>query len=92
MPGYDLTLSAGSDSSIRRKVTDGPFDAALWWSDLARRRRPKRTLADLLGSHPAEHIVISLPGSYLDLVQEDLLSAGNAALRKVAGAASERPR
>jgi hypothetical protein len=83
VPGYDLTLSAGSDSSIRRKVTDGPFDAALWWSDLARRRRPKRSLADLLSSHPAEHIVISLPGTYLELVHEDLLSAGSSALRKV---------
>ncbi len=83
VPGYDLTLSAGSDSSIRRKVTDGPFDAALWWSDLARRRRPKRSLADLLTSHSADHAVISVPSSYLDLVQDDLLSAGNAALRKV---------
>ena len=83
VPGYDLTLSAGSDSSIRRKVTDGPFDAALWWSDIARRRRPKRTLADLLNTHPADHIVISLPSSYLDLVQEDLLSVGGVGLRKM---------
>lgn len=83
VPGYDLTLSAGSDSSIRHKVTDGPFDATLWWSDMARRRRPKRSLAGLLASHPADHFVISLPGTYLELVQEDLLSVSSAELRKV---------
>ncbi|EXI65342.1 MAG: DGQHR domain protein [Candidatus Accumulibacter adjunctus] len=83
VPGYDLTLSAGSDSSVARKVTDGPFDASRWWSDLGRRRRPKRSLAELLSSHPAEHVVISLPGSYMELVQEDLQSAGSAALCKL---------
>lgn len=83
VPGYDLTLSAGAESSIRRRVTVGAFDAAGWWSDLARRRRPKRCLGALLGSNADGHVVVSLPGSYLELVQEDLLSVGTLALRRV---------
>jgi len=82
VPGYDLTLSAGADSSIRRKVI-GAFDAANWWSIIGRRRRPKRCLAALLGSNATGHVVISLSGSYLELVQEDLLSVGTPALRRV---------
>lgn len=83
VPAYDLTLSSGSDSSIQRKITDGPFDAALWWSDMGRRRRPKRSLANLVKSRPAARIVISLPGSYLELVLEDLLSLPSSDLHRV---------
>jgi DGQHR domain-containing protein len=83
VPSYDLTLAAGTDSSILSKVTDGSFDAARWWSDMGRRRRPKRSLYALLSSRPNGHVVISLPGSYLDLIQDDLLSTGTLALRKV---------
>jgi hypothetical protein len=44
VPAYDLTLFAGSESSVRQKVTDGLFDAPRWWSDIGRRKRPKRSL------------------------------------------------
>lgn len=83
VPGYDLTLSAGSDSSILNKITDSSFDAARWWSDLGRRRRPKRSLAGLLRAHPAGHVVVSVPGSYLGLLQDDLLSTDSVTLRKL---------
>lgn len=83
VPAYDLTLSAGSESSIRHRITDGPFDAALWWSDLGRRKRPKRSLANLVKSTQASRIVISLPGSYLELVQDDLLSLHASDLQRV---------
>ena len=83
VPAYDLTLSAGSESSVRQKVTDGPFDAPLWWSDIARRKRPKRSLFNLVRTRGKEQIVISVPGSYLELIAEDLLSLKQSDLRRV---------
>jgi hypothetical protein len=74
VPAYDLTLSAGSESSVRQKVADGPFDAPLWWSDIGRRKRPKRSLFNLVSARANEQFVISVPGSYLELIEEDLLS------------------
>jgi DGQHR domain-containing protein len=83
VPGYDLTLSAASDSSILRRITVGSFDPARWWADMGRRTRPKRSLAKIVNDQASGPVVISLPESYLDLVQEDLLSIGTLALRKV---------
>jgi len=83
VPAYDLTLSAGSESSIRQKVTDGPFDAALWWSEIGRRTRPKRSLANLVSGRPDQQIVISVSGSYLELIEKDLLSLTPSDLRRV---------
>jgi DGQHR domain-containing protein len=83
VPAYDLTLSFGSESSIRQKVTDEPFDPASWWSDLGRARRPKRSLFNLVTSRPTDQIIISVPGSYLALIEEDLLSIGTSDLSRV---------
>ena len=73
VPPYDLTLSPGSPNSIQDRVK-GTFDPARWWSDLARRRRPKRTLAALAKDHPDYLIAVAVSGSYLELIAADLLS------------------
>jgi len=83
VPGYDLTLSWGSESSIRRKVTHGSFNATQWWSDLARRKRPKRSLHNLVLAHTEDQIVISIPGSYLELIEQDLLALDASQLGRV---------
>ena len=83
VPAYDLTLSIRSDNSIQNKIMGGPFNAAQWWSDLGRRRRPKRSLANLVKSKPAARIVVSLPGSYLELILDDLLSLPFSDLNRV---------
>lgn len=83
VPAYDLTLSAGSASSIRRRVSDGPFDGAMWWSGIGRRSRPKRSLYNLVMGRPSDQFIISVPGSYLELIQQDLLELAKADLERV---------
>ena len=74
VPAYDLTLSPGSPNTIRDKVTTEVFSPSEWWSDLARRRRPKRSLAWLVRENPSATVVIAVPFSYLLMIEDDLLS------------------
>ena len=81
LPAYDLTLSIGSPNNIRDKVTEGSFDASKWWSDLGRSHRPKRSLCNLVRENNERTVIISLPGSYMELIHQDLLTLSDNELK-----------
>ena len=83
LPAYDLTLSIGSPNNIRDKITKGFFDAALWWSDLGRCHRPKRSISNLVRNNPGRTVIICLPGSYMELIAQDLLALNDSELKWV---------
>lgn len=83
IPGYDLTISGGSPNSVRERIIDGNFTLSEWWSEVNRLRRPKRSISNLLADNPRQLVLIAASSAYFQLIQQDLLSATDAQLRKV---------
>lgn len=83
VPSYDLTVSGTGPNQIRRKVLDSDFTTQAWWCELAKRRRPYRTLARLIEESSPNNIVLALPTNYLRMVLGDLCNTNPKDLKRV---------
>jgi hypothetical protein len=78
VPSYSMTLSDRSPDGLAR-IVSGSFVAADWWQTLM---KPYGTsLATIARNYPLT--IIALPGTYLALVAEDLLTLDEDELRAV---------
>lgn len=83
IPGYDLTISSGSPNSIRERIIDEGVTLSDWWHEVNRLWRPQRSLASILAKQPRQMVLIAASSSYFQLIQDDLLSATDAQLRRI---------
>lgn len=82
IPGYDLSLVPGSSAFIGRRIAPRRFDATAWWKGI-QRTPVKLPIAELVRSQRDALALLGLSAAYLPLVQEDILSLGDADLSRV---------
>lgn len=83
VPAYDLTVSGTGSNQIQRKIVREHFDSRAWWRELAKRRRPHRTLTHLVTANPRALILVALPANYLSMVLNDLTQLGSSDLKRL---------
>ena len=73
IPSYSLSLIRESSEFIGARVTDKPFDAVRWWSEIQHSTQTA-PLAELVHGDPTATTVIGISKVYLSLVAKDLMS------------------
>lgn len=82
VPAYSLTVAAGDPDSVESRVL-GPFSSGLWWNALHNALgMPGGSMRDLMSEHNGLAI-LALPGSYLELVSEEIMALPATALSRV---------
>ena len=82
VPAYSLTVASGDPDSIALKATSG-FAPGDWWNALqVALGLPEAALAGLLSGRPGLAI-LALPGTYLELLADELLALPADALARV---------
>lgn len=82
VPVYSLTVAGADPDSIGSKVR-GPFSSGLWWKALhSALGIPGGMMRDLVHER-AGLAIVALPGSYLDLVAEEIISLPSDLLARV---------
>jgi hypothetical protein len=81
IPPYNLSLVRGSPTYIGAHI-DGSFDPALWWGQIQRGPQ-KSPIAELVRSNKEALIAISISSPYVPLISDDLLSLGEADLKRI---------
>lgn len=82
VPAYSLTIATSDSDSIGSKAL-GPFSSGLWWKVLHNALGvPRGSMSDLMSEHDGLAI-FALPGSYLELVADEIMALPSTALSRV---------
>jgi hypothetical protein len=82
VPPYGLTVTNGHDDSIGSRIK-GHFEAALWWNALAQAKGTKRPLASLIEREGARLMLIAMPGTYLEMIIDELADLSRKTLKAI---------
>lgn len=76
IPSYSLSIIAGSEDNILAKLSSDER-ATQWWNHLTNQQGGS-AFRDILRKHPSVVVLAALPGAYLRMVVDDLLSLSDA--------------
>jgi hypothetical protein len=73
VPAYNLTVAPASSDSVLRCISDGPADAAAWWSALTDALGTPRPFASTV-TRATGLVLLAMPGTYVDMLASELES------------------
>jgi hypothetical protein len=82
VPAYSLTASPGYPDSVCDRIT-GQYNAASWWTALAKARRVERPLTEFIENRGSLLTLVAMPASYLGMVAHELADLPPKSLRTV---------
>lgn len=80
IPGYDLTVSSPGPAPY--PIASGHASPSAWWSALNKALGRHQPLANIVRKHD-DLVLLALPGTYLQMVEPELLTLGPAQRRKL---------
>ena len=88
IPSYDLTLSGSA--AIPTPIRTGGATSSAWWASLNQAFERHQPMAALVRRH-ADLALVALPATYLKMVEPELLSLGQAQIKKLRIVMAENP-
>ncbi|PVX97677.1 hypothetical protein [Paraburkholderia unamae] len=89
IPSYDLTVAGGTGSlkPLLARLSKEPAD---WWSALTAELGEQSSVRALLGRHADSMAFFALPGSYVELIEQDLASLTKSQIGRIRIVTSDR--